>query len=230
MLSSRKPPRYGSAHEGFRFHFGTGLTKDSGARLVTLQKRLNIGFDSFLFLDDSSFERNLVRTALPDIQIPELPDDPARFLSELARWNLFEGTTATTEDMERLAFYQTDNQREAIRANYSGLDDFLSDLEMRAEVSNFNKFTLPRVLQLVQKKQSVQSHYNSLQRIRAKKYFNGSQLSWLLFATDGSPWRQRNYRRCNPTKAVGRSAGGYVDHELPRAWAPSRGIHAQLNG
>jgi hypothetical protein len=45
-----------------------------------------------------------VRQALPQVQVPELPADPAGFISDLARWNLFEGRSATPEDLARLAY------------------------------------------------------------------------------------------------------------------------------
>ena len=46
----------------------------------TIQQILNIGFDSMVFLDDNPFERNIVRENIPDITVPELPDDPGEYL------------------------------------------------------------------------------------------------------------------------------------------------------
>jgi FkbH-like protein len=125
--------------------------EDKASNLIGLQKTLNLGFDSFVFLDDSPYERDLVRQAFPDIQVPDLPDDAANFTADLARWNLFESKPATAEDLERLSYYQKDIERSAIRGKYSGLNDFLADLAMQAEVLPFNPFTLSRVLQLVQR-------------------------------------------------------------------------------
>lgn len=124
---------------------------DKVSNIMAIREQLNIGFDSFVFLDDTAFERELVRNALPQVQVPELPDDPAGFLTELSRWNLFEGRSATSEDLARLAYYQADNAREAIRSKYSGLDDFVEALNMKADVQPFDSFTLPRVQQLVQR-------------------------------------------------------------------------------
>src|SRR6202042_339385 len=75
----------------------------------------------------------------------------ADFVVALARWNLFEGRSATSEDLARLAYYQADDQREAIKAKFQGLDEFVAALEMEAHVQPFDSFTLPRVLQLVQR-------------------------------------------------------------------------------
>ena len=40
-----------------------------------IQNILNIGFDSMVFLDDNPFERNLVRDNIPEITVPEMPEE-----------------------------------------------------------------------------------------------------------------------------------------------------------
>jgi FkbH-like protein len=124
---------------------------DKVNNILAIRDRLNIGMDSIVFLDDTPFERELVRKALPELQVPDLPEDPADFVAEMARWNLFEGKLATPEDLARLSYYQADAARDAVRAKYTGLADFLADLNMRAEIAGFDDFTLPRAHQLVQR-------------------------------------------------------------------------------
>ena len=48
-----------------------------------IQSILNIGMDSLVFLDDNPFERNMVREHIPEITVPELPEDPADYLEYL---------------------------------------------------------------------------------------------------------------------------------------------------
>ena len=43
-----------------------------------------------VFLDDNPFERNMVRANIPDIVVPELPEDPGEYLEYLYGLNLFE--------------------------------------------------------------------------------------------------------------------------------------------
>ena len=124
---------------------------DKASNISAIREKLNLGFDSFVFLDDTAFERALVRKAFPAIQVPELSTDPADFIGDLARWNVFEGRPATSEDLARLAYYQADDQRAAIRAKFQGLDDFIAELAMEAHVLEFDSFAMPRVLQLVQR-------------------------------------------------------------------------------
>jgi FkbH-like protein len=124
---------------------------DKASNIHAIREKLNLGLDSFVFLDDTAFERALVRSAFPAIQVPELSTDPANFVGDLARWNLFEARAATSEDLARLAYYQADDQRQTIREKYQGLDDFVAALEMEAHVQPLDNFTLPRALQLVQR-------------------------------------------------------------------------------
>ncbi len=123
--------------------------KVSGIRAI--RERLNIGFESMVFLDDSAFERNFVREALPELQVPELSDDPANYLTDLARWNLFEGSSSTPEDLARHGYYQADESRAEMRASCGTLAEFIESLQMEAEVLPLNSYTLPRAHQLVQR-------------------------------------------------------------------------------
>ncbi len=116
-----------------------------------IQSVLNIGFDSMVFLDDNPFERNLVREMIPEIIVPELPVDPTEYIPYLETLSLFETNSYTALDNIRTKKYQEEAERKKEEANYHSITDFLSSLEMKAKVENFNKFNIPRVAQLSQR-------------------------------------------------------------------------------
>ncbi len=116
-----------------------------------IQSILNIGFDSMVFLDDNPFERNLVRENIPEITIPELPEDPAEYLHYLYSLNLFETTTTSNEDSERTKLYQIEAQRSILQKNFTNETDFLSSLNMLSIVEDLTKFNIPRISQLSQR-------------------------------------------------------------------------------
>jgi len=116
-----------------------------------IQSVLNIGFDSMVFLDDNPFERNLVRQELPDVTVPELPEDPAEYITFLREHNLFETASHSVEDANRTKKYQEEAKRVATRQSYKSIDDYLESLDMRAVVEPFNERTVPRVSQLTQR-------------------------------------------------------------------------------
>lgn len=116
-----------------------------------IQEILNIGFDSMVFLDDNPFERNLVRQFLPEITVPELPEDPAEYLSYLRSLNLFETSSFSEEDAERTQLYKQEYERNTVRQSFVNEDEYLASLEMVSECKPFDKFSIPRVSQLTQR-------------------------------------------------------------------------------
>ena len=66
-----------------------------------IQSILNIGFDSMVFIDDNPFERNIVRENLPEVTVPEMPEDPAEYLEYLYKLNLFETVSHSKLDKDR---------------------------------------------------------------------------------------------------------------------------------
>jgi FkbH-like protein len=123
--------------------------KVDNIRLV--QKTLNIGFDSIVFLDDNPFERNIVREYLPKVVVPEFPDDPSLFLETLAELNLFETASFSEADLQRAAQYREEAQRELTKVQYTNVKDYLISLGMEIKLERFNAFGLPRVAQLIQR-------------------------------------------------------------------------------
>ena len=116
-----------------------------------IQKILNIGFDSMVFLDDNPFERNMVRENISEITVPELPEDPAEYLEYLYTLNLFETVSFSNEDVERTKLYQIEAQRISIQEKFTNEDDFLKSLNMTSLVESFTAFNRPRVAQLSQR-------------------------------------------------------------------------------
>ncbi len=119
--------------------------------IIGIQKVLNLGFDSMLFLDDNPFERNFVRENLPDIKVPELPEDPAEYLQYLYSLNLFDTGFNSSNELDRTKLYQVESQRISLKNQFETEGDFLKNLEMKSSVDQFNVFNTPRVAQLSQR-------------------------------------------------------------------------------
>jgi len=119
--------------------------------ICTIQKILNIGFDSMVFLDDNPFERSIVKENIKDIIVPELPEDPAEYLEYLYSLNLFETMSFSITDKQRTQQYQVQVEREAFSKTFTNETDFLKSLNMVSKIENFNKFNIPRITQLSQR-------------------------------------------------------------------------------
>ena len=47
---------------------------DKASNIVEISKDLNIGIDSFVFIDDNPIERELVKSLLPEVCVPDFPE------------------------------------------------------------------------------------------------------------------------------------------------------------
>ncbi len=129
--------------------------------IMYIQNILNIGFDSMVFLDDNPFERGMVRNGIPDITVPELPEDPAEYLEYLRSLNLFETASISEEDGERTKLYQEESKRVQLQQKFTDEAEYLKHLEMVSEVRPFDSFNAPRVSQL-----TLRSNQFNLRTIR----------------------------------------------------------------
>jgi FkbH-like protein len=116
-----------------------------------IQSILNIGVDSMVFLDDNPVERSIVRENIPDICVPELPEDAGEYLEYLYSLNLFETASYNTADKDRTKQYQVEAERESSKKLFTDEAGFLKSLEMIAEIETFTSFNIPRVAQLSQR-------------------------------------------------------------------------------
>ena len=124
---------------------------DKASNIKVIQESLNIGMDSIVFLDDNPFERNLVKEKFPDIDVPELPSDPALWLQFLQRQNYFDTVSYVGGDSDRTKLYQAEYERRRLQQNYESIDDYLQELMMKGAVHTFEPLKYPRIAQLIQR-------------------------------------------------------------------------------
>lgn len=124
-------------------------TKDENLRQIA--ETLNIGLDSLVFVDDNAMERNLIRRLLPEVEVPELPPDPAHFSATLHRSLLFEAWCLTEDDRQRGAAYRLNRERRREQAQTGNVDEYLASLQMKVELRPFDHANLLRIVQLINK-------------------------------------------------------------------------------
>ena len=124
---------------------------DKASNIRHIQKTLNIGMDSMVFIDDNPFERGLVAQQIPEITVPDMPEDPSDYVDYLASLNLFETASYSEEDRGRTKQYQAEASRVEAQGAFESYDSYLEDLDMTAEMSGFDDFNCPRIAQLTQR-------------------------------------------------------------------------------
>jgi predicted enzyme involved in methoxymalonyl-ACP biosynthesis len=72
-----------------------------------------------VFLDDNPVERGLVRKLLPQVAVPELPEEPAYYARTLAAAGYFEAVAFAGEDLKRAGFYQDNARAPACKSRWA---------------------------------------------------------------------------------------------------------------
>jgi FkbH-like protein len=121
------------------------------ARLRQIAQELNLGLDSFVFFDDNPAEREHVRAELPEVIVPEVPAEPALYIRTLLETLAFEAVDITSADAGRSGQYAAEASRKRIQSEAATPEQYLSSLEMRAEVQPVDPSNMDRVVDLITK-------------------------------------------------------------------------------
>jgi FkbH-like protein len=124
---------------------------DKATNLQAIAEELSLGLDSLVFLDDNPVERGLVRKLLPQVAVPELPEDPAWYARTLAAGGYFEAVVFAGEDLKRAGFYQDNARRANLQKQAGGVDAYLASLEMTITFQPFDGTGRARIVQLINK-------------------------------------------------------------------------------
>jgi FkbH-like protein len=124
---------------------------DKISNTKAIAEELNIGLDSLVYFDDDPVNRELISSALPEVMTVNLPKDPALYAQTLMDLNVFNTFSITDEDKRRGQMYIEERNRTELERSVSNLDDYLSKLEIKTNIRGADKFTIPRISQLVLK-------------------------------------------------------------------------------
>ena len=124
---------------------------DKATNIKAIAEELSLGLDSMVFLDDNPAERGLVRQILPQVAVPELPDDPALYGRTLSAAGYFESVIFSAEDLKRAEYYQDNARRITLQKQMGGVDAYLASLGMEITFQPFDKTGRSRISQLINK-------------------------------------------------------------------------------
>jgi FkbH-like protein len=131
---------------GFRINWD-----DKAANLAALAEELNLGLDSFVFVDDNPRELALISQLLPSVTVLQTPKKRYELPGLLARSKLFENLSSASEDRLRTQSYQTESLRREEQQRHTGLQSYLASLEQTAAIHLATPGEIARVAQLCRK-------------------------------------------------------------------------------
>jgi len=118
--------------------------------LKSIAKELNILPDSLVFVDDNPAERAIIEGQIKGAAVPEI-DSPEHYIRILDHSGFFEATAVSEDDRKRNEMYIANKKRTKAEESFADYGEYLTSLEMEAEISPFEKLYIPRIAQLTNK-------------------------------------------------------------------------------
>ncbi len=124
---------------------------DKASNISDLAAELNLGLDSFVFVDDNPVECGLIQDMLPEVTVLQVPDKLYTYPQLLKCDGLFDTLSFSTEDRQRSQMYRDESNRKHEQAKFETLDQYLASLSLSIKVHPAKEDEVPRVAQLTQK-------------------------------------------------------------------------------
>jgi FkbH-like protein len=144
---------------GWRINWG-----DKAKNLADLMADLNLGIDSAVFIDDTPAERARVREALPEVLVPDWPENPMLYKETLLSLQCFNPPTLSEEDLQRKEMYSAEKQRSDIKNDFESYGDWLKTLEINLKVEELNENNIQRLTQILNKTNQMNLTTRRLQK------------------------------------------------------------------
>ena len=133
--------------------------------LMELAEELNLGLDSFIFIDDNPVECAEVRSALPQVLTIQAPPDEG-FVDLLRHSWAFDRLKVTEEDRRRTEMYRLNADRTRLESQASDIGAFLASLELKVDIGAPSEAQWSRVSQLTQR--TNQFNFSTVRRSEAE--------------------------------------------------------------
>jgi FkbH-like protein len=125
---------------------------DKVANLRQIARTLNIGLDSLVFLDDSAFECEAVRSQLPEVAVFQVPASPPDYLAVIAAIkDLFLAGGATTDGGAKTEQYRQRALALAEQQAFATQEDYLASLGLTVSLARNEASRSARIAELSQK-------------------------------------------------------------------------------
>jgi FkbH-like protein len=125
--------------------------RDKAANIVEIAQELNLGLQSIVFIDDNPIERGRVREALPEVFVPEWPQDATHYTRALEGLRCFDTPRISKEDVDRTRMYGEERERTANKTDFQSLDRWIETLGIEVRFEALAPQNIARAAQLLNK-------------------------------------------------------------------------------
>lgn len=134
--------------------------KHKSENIQQLALDLNLGLDAFVFIDDNPREREEVKQELPEVVVPDFPDDITQlnfwFINEVV-YPYFAKMFVSEEDKAKTAQYMRETKRTEQKKALN-FDEYIISLQIQTDIRLAQKNDLPRIFQLINKTNQFNVH------------------------------------------------------------------------
>lgn len=127
--------------------------QNKAENIKSIAEELNIGTDSFVFIDDNPVERGLVKEFLPEVVVPDFPEKPYELVNFF--WSIYNEYFSTfelsNEDIKKTEQYKEIFFRNESKKVFENMDDYLSSLDIVVDIIPANDSNITRLAQMTQK-------------------------------------------------------------------------------
>ena len=154
--------------------------KPKSVNIQGIAERLNIGLDTFAFVDDNPFELDQVGRTLPDVLCIDAKEIPALFSD--AR---FQGSSSA-DSRRRRQFYKEAISREEAQEEYgTNFTAFLASCGIKLEIAPYSLEESERVAELVQRTNQLNFSGHKYSRVQLNEILANPQLEkYVLKSSD----------------------------------------------
>lgn len=125
--------------------------QNKSENLKDMASELNVGIDSFIFIDDSSMECTEVITNCSEVLTLKLPENPEKYPLFLKHAWCFDKINVTNEDTKRTQMYISEKKRKKAQNDVKSIDDFLKELDLNMKINDITSDEFSRASQLTQR-------------------------------------------------------------------------------
>lgn len=149
---------------------------DKVQNIIALVSELRLGLKSVVFIDDNPAERARVREGLPQVLVPEWPQDKLLYEQALTELTCFDAVTLSAEDRTRTHTYVSERDRQTVRQSAQSIEEYLALLGLRVEVEPMTRSNALRAVQLLNKTNQM--------NLATRRFTEAQYLQWASSKTN----------------------------------------------
>jgi FkbH-like protein len=152
---------------------------------LAISKELNLGLESFIFIDDSEFEAEQMSLSFPGVLSLTLPENTNDFPGFIDHTWAFDYFHVTEEDRQRNSMYKTEKERKEEQIKHGSLSDFLQSLQITVNIQSLEEKDIDRAVQLSLR--TNQFNLNGIRKTReeiTKSIQQEKNINWIIDVKD----------------------------------------------